>query len=438
VQNRDVQTGERRLGAHTTTPSEGEPAQPTADLASPAPSPARARHRPGGLDGRTSRRGVAGLVRGASPRAAAFVPAAVFLAVRALGVAVLGLMAAGRGTPLATELRSWDGVWMLSIAQYGYDGVPVTLVDAFGRHTADTAYAFFPGYPATIAAFGVLTGGNLVVAALLVTTLAGVVAAYGLVRLAELMPGGSRRAGLLLVALFAAAPMGVILSMAYTEALFCALAVWALVGVLRRQWLLAGLCSAAAGLVRPTGSALALAVGLAALAAVVARRDGVRPWLAGLLAASGLLGYLGYVGWRTGSPTGWFDIQRTGWGSQFDAGASLVRFVGRTLRSGHEAYDLAVLLTLIGSIVLLAVAVRMRLPWPVLVYAAAVLITVWCSDGQIHSRVRLLLPAFPLLLPVALGLARRRTGTAVAVVVAAALASAWFGGYTLTIWRYAI
>ena len=268
--------------------------------------------------------------RSPSPRAAAFIPAAVFLAVRALGVAVLGLMAAGRGTPLATELRSWDGVWMLSIARYGYDGVPVTLVDAFGRHTADTSYAFFPGYPAAIAAVGVLTGGNLVVAALLVTTLAGVVAAYGLVRLAELMPGGSRRAGLLLVALFAAAPMGVVLSMAYTEALFCALAVWALVGVLRRQWLLAGLCSAAAGLVRPTGSALALAVGLAAFAAVVARRDGVRPWFAGLLAASGLLGYLGYVGWRTGTPTGWFDIQRTGWGSQFDGGASLVRFVART------------------------------------------------------------------------------------------------------------
>ena len=115
-----------------------------------------------------------------------------------------------------------------------------------------------------------------------------------------------------------------------------------------------------------------------------------------------------------------------------------MRFVARTLRSGHEAYDLAVLLTLVGSIVLLAVAVRMRLPWPLLVYTAAVLITVWCSDGQIHSRVRLLVPAFPLLLPVALGLARRRTGTAVAVVVAAALVSAWFGGYTLTIWRYAI
>jgi hypothetical protein len=252
-----------------------------------------------------------------------------------------------------------------------------------------------------------------------------------------LLPGGPRRAGLLLVALFAAAPMGVVLSMAYTEALFCALAVWALVGVLRRQWLLAGLCAAAAGLVRPTGSALALAVVLAVVVTAVRTRSW-RPAVAAVLAPLGLLGYLAFVGARTGSPMGWFTIQRTGWGSRFDAGASLVAFISRTLVNGHEVYDLAVLLALAGSMTLLVVAVRMRLPWPLLVYTAAVLVTVWASDGQIHSRVRLLLPAFPLLIPVAIGLARRRTGTAVAVVVAAALASAWFGGYTLTIWRYAI
>jgi hypothetical protein len=226
--------------------------------------------------------------------------------------------------------------------------------------------------------------------------------------------------------------------MAYTEALFCALAVWALVGVLREQWMLAGACAGAAGLVRPTGSSLVLAVGLAALVAAVRRRDGVRPWLAAVLAVSGLLAYLGYVGWRTGSPTGWFAVQRQGWGSHFDGGASLAAFVGRTLTGGHEVYDLAVLLVLAASVTLLVVGIRMRLPWPLLAYSAAVLVTVWASDGQIHSRIRLLLPAFPLLLPVAVGLARRRTATAVAVVVAAALASAWFGGYTLTIWRYAI
>jgi hypothetical protein len=365
----------------------------------------------------------------------------VYLAVRLVGVLTLGLMAA-RGSGLVNELRSWDGVWMLAIAGRGYDGVPLTLVDAFGKHTPDTAYAFFPGYPAAVAVTSLLTAGNLVAAGLLVSAVAGVAAAYGLVALAgsvppELAPGGPRRVGLLLVALFAAAPMGVVLSMAYTEALFCALAVWALVGALRERWLLAGLCAVAGGLVRPTGSALALAVALAALVAAV-RCRAWRPLVAVVLAPLGLLGYLAVVGWRTGSPTGWFAIQRTGWGSRFDGGASLATFVGRTLASGHEVYDLAVLLGLVGSVVLLVVAVRMRVPWPLLVYAATVLVTVWASDGQIHSRVRLLMPAFPLLVPVAVGLARRRTGTAVAVVVAAALASAWFGGYTLTIWRYAI
>ncbi len=327
MQNRDVHTGERPRRTAGVAASTDEP-----DAARPDTGPARtAVPRP------AQRRPAHGRVRrGRRPRAlravaSALSPAAVYLAVRAVGVAVLGLMAAGRDMPLVTALRSWDAIWLLNIAHYGYDDVPAVLVDAFGRHTADTAYAFFPGYPATVAAVGLLTGGNLVAAALLVTAVAGVVAAFGLVRLTELVPGGSRRAGLLLVALFAAAPMGVVLSMAYTEALFCAFAVWALVGVLRGQWLLAGLCSAAAGLVRPTGSALALAVGLAALVAVVGRRDGLRPWVAGVLAASGLLGYLGYVGWRTGTPTGWFDIQRTGWGSRFDAGASLARFVGRAL-----------------------------------------------------------------------------------------------------------
>lgn len=373
---------------------------------------------------------------------AALAPAAVYLAVRLVGVAVLGLMAAAKGGSLRAELGSWDGVWMLAIAGRGYGGVPPTLVDAFGRHTSDTAYAFFPGYPATVAAASLLTGRNLLAAALLVSAAAGVATAYGLVRLAEslppdLAPGGPRRVGLLLVALFAAAPMGVVLSMAYTEALFCAFAVWALVGVLRERWLLAGLCAGLAGLVRPTGSALALAVGLAAVVVAVRGRT-ARPLVAALLAPLGLLGYLAFVGVRTGSPTGWFTVQRTGWGSQFDGGASLLVYVGRTLNNGREAYDLAVLLALVGSVTLLVLGIRLRLPWPLLVYAAAVLLTVWASDGQIHSRVRLLLPALPLLVPIAVGLARRRTGTAVAVVVAAALASAWFGGYTLTIWRYAI
>jgi len=95
-------------------------------------------------------------------------------------------------------------------------------------------------------------------------------------------------------------------------------------------------------------------------------------------------------------------------------------------------------LALVASLVLLVVAVRMRLPWPLLVYGALVLVTVWGTEGLMNAKLRLLVPAFVLLVPAAIGLSRRRTGTAVAVVAAAALASGWFGGYALTIWPYAI
>jgi hypothetical protein len=91
-----------------------------------------------------------------------------------------------------------------------------------------------------------------------------------------------------------------------------------------------------------------------------------------------------------------------------------------------------------GSIALFVLAVVMRMPWPLLVYGGLVLVTTWGTDGLMNSKLRVLLPAFVLLLPVAIGLAGRRTTTAVAVVVAVALASAWFGGYALTIWPYAI
>jgi hypothetical protein len=371
------------------------------------------------------------------PRIAhALAPAGVYLGVRAVGVAVLALMAGG--SRLVPELTSWDASWLLAIAEHGYDGVPTDMLDAFGNHTPDTPLGFFPGYPALVAAVGVLTGGNLVVAGLLVAAVAGVAAAYAMTRIGELVPGGSRRTGLLLTALFAATPMSIVLSMAYTEALFCALVAWALVGVLRERWLLAGLCAAAAGLVRPTGSAVVAAVGLAALAAVLGRRGGWRPWVGGLLAATGLLGYLGWVAARTGALDGWFRIQRGGWGWYLDGGAATARYIGGVLTEGERVFDAVTVVALVGSLVLLGLAATRQMPWPLVVYSALVVLPVWGTHGLMNAKLRLLIPAFVLLLPVASGLARRRPGTAVAVVVAATLASAWFGGYALTIWRYGI
>ncbi|MHA6792157.1 hypothetical protein ACVGVM_01335 [Pseudonocardia bannensis] len=357
---------------------------------------------------------------------------------RLIGVLGLAWLAGRNGSALLDELHTWDGSWLLAIAGDGYAGVPAEMVDAFGRRAPDTPLGFFPGYPAAVAVVGWFTGGNLVAAGLVVSLLAGVAAAYGLTRIGELVPGGSRRAGLLLTGLFAATPMGVVLSMTYTEALFCALAAWSLVWVLQRQWLAAGTACALAGLVRPTANALVLAVGLAALVAVVRRRDGVRPWLGGLLAVSGLVGYLAYVAGRTGALGGWFAIQRTGWGWYVDGGAETVTYLRDVLVAGERVYDVATLIVLVGAVVLLGIAITMRLPWPLLVYGSGVLLTVWATAGLMNTKIRLLIPAFVLLLPIALGLSRCRRATAIGMLAAVALSSAWFGGYALTIWNYGI
>ena len=368
-------------------------------------------------------------------------PALVYLAIRQVSLLVLAWMSDGQGTGTGKALTSWDGAWFLGLAAGGYGGVPAELVDGFGMRTPQTSLAFFPGYPALVAVVSALSGVGLTAAALAISTGAGVVAAYGLVRLAETVPHGSRRAGLVLVALFAAAPMSIVLSMAYSEALFCALAVWCLVGILRRQWLLAGMCSAAAGLVRPTAAALIAAVTLAGVVAVLRDKAGWRPWVAVLLAPSGLLGYLAFVAARTGRWDGWFVLQRQGWDSGFDAGRATLRFTRQVLTTAPSVLEVITVWLLVGAVVLLVLSAldwRGGPAWPLLVYAVVVLALDLGSNGVMNSKARLLIPAFVLLLPVAIGLARRRTVVVAATLTTLTAFSAWFGSYALTVWPYAI
>jgi hypothetical protein len=367
----------------------------------------------------------------------ALAPCLTYLAVRELGLLVLGWLASANNTTMTRALTSWDGQWYLGIAAGGYDGVPAGLTDAFGRRTPATPLAFFPGYPTLVNWVAHLPGVDLVAAAFTVSLVCGVGAAYALARLGRRV-GGRTAVGLILVVLFAASPMAIALSMAYSEALFCALAAWALVGVVERKWLLAGLCTLGTGLVRPTAAALVVTVAAAAIVTIVRRRDGVRPWLGLVLAPMGLLGYLGFVAQRTGSLTGWFTLQREGWNSTFDGGVATVRFGLDVLSSGRSVLEVVTIAVLVAAVALVVISVRQRLPWPLVLYGALVLVMDVCANGLMNSKARLLLPAFTLLLPIATGLAKRRPGTVLTVLAAIAVASAWFGAYALVGWQYAI
>jgi hypothetical protein len=211
------------------------------------------------------------------------------------------------------------------------------------------------------------------------------------------------------VALWAGAPMAIVLTMPYTEGLFVALAAWALVGVLEQKWWLAGVCTVFAGLVRSTALALIAVVVVAAGIAVYRGGRGRWPALACVLAAPlGLLGYWGSVAARTGSLTGWQDIERRGWNVRWDFGAEAKQYLVTNLLTDHSVMQTAVTFLVLGAVALAVLTVTGQVPWPLAVYGIGVVILAIGTAGLPWEKIRFLLPAFTVLIPVAIGLAGRK------------------------------
>src|SRR5690606_37284523 len=137
---------------------------------------------------------------------------------------------------------------------------------------------------------------------------------------------------------------------------------------------------------------------------------------------------------QTGELNGYFGLQRRGWSSSFDGGAATLRFAVAALTGNQPGLAPRPVWLSLVALVLLVLCVRQRLPWPLVAFAAAVLVLTLGSDGLMYSKVRLMLPAFPLLLPAAMGLARCRRATAVEVTSFVVFFGAWFGAYSLTAW----
>ncbi|MFF9149971.1 hypothetical protein ACF1BN_34530 [Streptomyces sp. NPDC014861] len=340
---------------------------------------------------------------------------------RLLGLVALAVASAATGKDGFHRLSGrWDSVWYVRIAEQGY-GYQITLPNG----DVHSDLAFFPLLPALERALSTVLPLDAAGAGLLVSWTASVAAAWGIFRCGEHVV--SARAGVLLAVLWGVYPTAFVQSMAYTETLFTALAAWSLYAVLRGRWILAGLLCACAGLTRPTAAALIAALGVTAVVSLV--RDRRLPWrtVAGvLLAPLGWLGYVVYVGVRESSATAYFDVQAA-WGNSIDGGVALARFIASL--PWPASLGLCAALALLAWLV--ALCVRQRQPLPLLAYTVGVVVVSLVGAAYFGSRPRLMMPAFGLLLPPAAALARRRTGTAVTVLVVLAMASAVHGALTL-------
>ncbi|WP_406479457.1 glycosyltransferase family 39 protein [Streptomyces sp. NBC_01615] len=361
-----------------------------------------------------------------------------YAAVRALGLVALALWSAANGKSAHTLLTArWDALWYTRVAELGY-GYEVRLPNG----DVHSNLAFFPLLPWLERLVAAVTPLSYADAGLLVSTLASLAAAWGIFAVADHVYG--RRAGVCAVLVWAVLPVGIVQSMAYSESLFTALAAWSLYAVLTGRWLTAGLLASLAGLTRPVGIAVVAALWVAAITSFAGdsvrnrcapRPGGAPAWrraLGMLLAPLGAAGYVLWVGHRTSKgPLGYLDVQ-AGWRNGFDGGYAFARFVGDKFTSFPSALAGVGLIVGVALIVWLYVTcVRQGQPLPLLVYAGVVTALALCASSYFGSKPRLLLPAFPLLLPLALSLARLRTSRSALVLGGVAVASAVYGAFWL-------
>jgi Mannosyltransferase (PIG-V) len=366
----------------------------------------------------------------------------IFAAIRVLSVAIGAfLLRSGkfsdRHWSVVRWLRAADGGHYLAIAAHGYTYPPGQLAHA-------SVFSFFPAYPAAMRSLAWLPGVTLIGAGLAVTAIAGLAAAWGITTLG-LKLTADPRISLLMVAVWAVAPASTVLEMLYAEALFCALAVWALIALVDRRWLTAAGLTIAAGTVRSTAVALVAAVMVAAAAALieaVRTRQRIagwwRPLAAALLAPLGLLGFLAYVAVRTRRLDGWFWIENHTFHMTFDWGTSTLHELKRIFLDAGGVPGLLVALAIIAGAALMVWSLTERIPLYLHVYTVVVVVMALMSSANwIGSKPRFILPAILLALPVARLLAPLRTSVLVPLIALLTALSTWFGLYLIVIGRWA-
>lgn len=332
---------------------------------------------------------------------------AVYLASRLLLLLVL-LDLFGPHRALIKLAGIWDGSYYLQIAAHGYP--------TFVAHHGNPDAALFPLYPALVRIVAPVFGDDGAMTGIMVSLLTGAVACLAVGALARDRAG--TKAGVRAGWLVALAPGAMFLSIPYPEGLAIALCAGALLMLDRRRWLVAGLLGGLA----TAASSLALPIVVAAGWAAWRSRQ-PRAWIAPVFAALGFASYCLYLWIHSGTPFGWFDAERFGWGGHhFDLGSPVRWFM---TWSG---------ITLVETLCIGAVGAglwamrRARAPGIWWAFTLPFLASV-TFDSQLSLRPRFLLGAVPLIAAVAIVVSGRRfrvllvtSGIAMVLVVVAYLA----------------
>jgi Dolichyl-phosphate-mannose-protein mannosyltransferase len=337
---------------------------------------------------------------------------------------------------LFRTFSQWDARWFLQISLHGYEEVP-------------QAAAFFPVYPALVHGLAWVTGSELV-AGVLISLVAGAVAAWVLAELARPLLGArGANDAVLYLALY---PIGFVLTSLYSDGLFLALAAGAFLAAARGRPLLAGVLGGFATGTRLLGLAL-----LPALALLLWRGRDARSLarLAPLLLIPAAVGlYALYLDWRLGDPWAFTSAQadwnrEASWLGPLDGLRDAVLSTGRGVRdlvdlpAGGPGHEQRVALWNVTHLALLVAAgwltwvAWVRLGAAFGVYSAATLAIALAAPAEgfpLVSLPRFLLADFPLFLALAAVTADRPRARDATLIGFAAVGAVCAAAFARGIW----
>jgi hypothetical protein len=144
----------------------------------------------------------------------------------------------------------------------------------------------------------------------------------------------------------------------------------------------------------------------------------------------GLVGYLSWVGDEVGSVTGYFDVA-SDWGNSFDGGVAFALWIGALLTGPAPVSGVLVVLGVTTLLALYWLCIRQRQPLPLVVFAGLLVLLALTTSGYFGSKPRYLIPAFPLLFPMARWLAVRGLWFRVTLLGGLTLVAAVYGAVWL-------
>jgi len=299
----------------------------------------------------------------------------------------------GHGHPWTWHFLFKDANYYLAIAEHGYKP---TSPFPWGRRGSeiDRRTAFFPLFPLLIRLASYLTGGSYLIAGLAVSVLAGAASAVGVWVLAARLCG--RRVADRAVTLYCFFPGAMTFGMLYAEPLAVALGAAALLALLDRRWLAAGIIGAVSTAERPTMIVLVAVSGFAAAQAIWSRREW-RALIAPALTPLGMLAFFGYLGHRYHNYAFWFRVERDGWNQHASWGGHTLRIMlwADPGTSRYAIYNVLLIAMFAAAVAGIAMMIAARLPIPVSLFAILTVLTCVVSSDQ-SSKPRFIWAAFPI------------------------------------------